>query len=149
METTSATEANSAAVSAKMTFINLPVLDLKATMNFFTGLGFTFNPMFTGETAAAMVINETTVAMLLIHDHFSQFTQKPIVDAHAQTELLIAMQLDSREAVDTMVEKAVSLGGKRYAEPADHGWMYQHSFEDLDGHQWEVMYADLSKLPGN
>lgn len=149
METTSTMQGHSASISAKMTFINLPVSDLKATMDFFSGLGFSFNPMFTGETAAAMVINETTVAMLLIHEHFSQFTRKSISDARTQTEVLIALQLESREAVDTMVAQAISLGGKRYAEPADYGWMYQHSFEDLDGHQWEVMYADLSKLPGN
>lgn len=142
-------DSTSATISAKMTFINLPVTNLPATMSYFSGLGFSFNPMFTGETAAAMIINDTTIAMLLIHEHFGQFTKKSISNAHATTEVLIALQLESKSAVDAMVAKAISLGGNCYAEPMDYGWMYQHSFEDLDGHQWEVMYADLSKLPRN
>lgn len=128
-------------------FVNLPVKDLKKTMNFFGKLGFTFNMQFTDETAACMVMGENIFTMLLTEARFKDFTKKPISDASKATEVLIAIDAPSREAVEEMVKKAVDAGGTIYAEPADHGWMYQHSFADLDGHQWEVCYMDESQLP--
>jgi predicted lactoylglutathione lyase len=132
---------------AKQIFVNLPIQDLKKSVEFFTKLGFTFNPQFTDETATCMVISDNIFAMLLTHPKFQSFTKKPISDAKQQTEVIISLDADSRAAVDTMVDAAVAAGGKLYREPADHGWMYERSFEDLDGHQWEVAYMDITKFP--
>jgi hypothetical protein len=128
-------------------FVNLPVKDLQKSMDFFAALGFSFNPQFTDDTAACMVISDTIFAMLLTHPKFSMFTQKPIADAAKTTEVLIALERASREDVKDTVQKAVAAGGSLYAEPQDHGWMYQHSFADPDGHQWELVYMDMSALP--
>lgn len=132
---------------ATKVFINLPVKDLGKSMTFFTGLGFTFNPQFTDEKAACMVITGNIFAMLLTEPFFQTFTAKKISDAKTSTEVLIALDAASREEVKDTVAKAVGLGGSLYAEAQDHGWMYQHSFADLDGHQWEILYMDESQLP--
>ena len=132
---------------SKQIFVNLPVKDLKKSMDFFSKLGFTFNPQFTDENAACMIIGENIYVMLLVESFFSTFTNKKISDATKTTEVLIAIDTESKELVDDMVKKAVAAGGTIYKEPADHGWMYQHSFADLDGHQWEVLYADESQIP--
>lgn len=130
-------------------FVNLPVKDLKRSIDFFTHLGFSFNQQFTDDKAACLVINDGSIyAMLLTEPMFKTFTKKEIADASKTTEVLIAIDADSREQVDELVKKAVEAGGSIYSEPADHGWMYQHSFADPDGHQWEVLYMDESKLPG-
>ena len=123
-------------------FVNLPVKDLKKSIDFFTQLGYSFDQRFTDETATCMIIGENIYAMLITHDRFKDFTKKPICDATKSTEVLIALDAESREAVDNMVRKAVQAGGSTYADPKDHGWMYYHSFADLDGHQWEVIYMD-------
>jgi hypothetical protein len=129
-------------------FVNLPVKDLKRSMDFFKHLGFSFNPQFTDEKAACLVINDGSIyAMLLTEPMFKTFTKKEIADASKTTEVLIALDAESREKVDELVKKAVEAGGSTYAKPADHGWMYQHSFADPDGHQWELLYMDESKLP--
>lgn len=127
-------------------FINLPVSDLKKSIDFFSALGFTFNPQFTDEKAACMVMSEHIYAMLLTNSFFKTFTKKEIADAHKTTEVMLAIDAESKAAVDSMVKKAVAAGGTIYMEPQDHGWMYQHSFADLDGHQWEILYMDESKL---
>lgn len=132
---------------AKQLFINLPVSDLKKSMEFFKQLGFTFNMQFTDDKAACLVLGENLNSMLLTKPMFKTFTKKPLSDAKTSTEVLIAFDVASKEEVDDMVKKAVDAGGKIYMEAQDHGWMYQHSFEDLDGHQWEIFYADMSKLP--
>lgn len=130
-------------------FVNLPVKDLKRSIDFFTHLGFSFNQQFTDDKAACLVINEGSIyAMLLTEPMFKTFTKKEIADASKTTEVLIAIDTESREQVDELVKKAVEAGGSIYTEPADHGWMYQHSFADPDGHQWEILYMDESKLPG-
>jgi len=134
---------------AKQIFINLPVSDLDKSMAFFKKLGFTFNLQFTDEKAACLVLGENIYSMLLTKPMFETFTKKPISDAKKSTEVLIAIDVETKEEVDELVKKAVTAGGKIYMEPQDHGWMYQHSFEDLDGHQWEIIYADMSKLPQN
>lgn len=132
---------------AKQIFVNLPVKDLKKSMDFFTKLGFTFNPQFTDDNAACMIIGENIYSMLLMEKFFKGFTKKEISDAKKTTEVLVAIDVNSREEVDNMVSKAVDAGGKIYRDPDDHGWMYSHSFADLDGHQWEVLYMDTNKMP--
>lgn len=124
----------------------MPVKDLQKSMQFFGGLGFQFNPAFTNEKAACMVVSEHIFVMLLTEPFFQTFTKKSISDAHAATEVLIGLDASSKAEVQEMVEKAVSLGGKTYAEPQDHGWMFQHSFADLDGHQWEIIYMDEAQF---
>lgn len=130
-------------------FVNLPVKDLDRSKAFFEGLGYTFNPQFSDENAACMVISEAIYAMLLIEPYFATFTQKPICNAHENTEVLIALDASSREEVQRTIAKAKELGATIYKDPADHGWMYQHSFADLDGHQWEFAYMDVSQFPAS
>lgn len=129
-------------------FINLPVKDLEKSKSFFQGLGYSFNPQFSDENAACMVISDTIFAMLLVESYFQTFTNKEICDATKSTEVLIALDASSKAEVQEMVSKAEKLGAVIYKEPADHGWMYQHSFADLDGHQWEFAYLDETQLPG-
>ena len=133
-------------MSAKI-FINLPVKDLNNSVKFFTKLGFTFNPQFTNKEATCMIIGENIFAMLLIEKRFKDFTKKDIADATKTTEVLIAIDAESREKVIEMVANAKAAGGSIYMDPADHGWMYQHSFADLDGHQWEVLFIDENAIP--
>jgi predicted lactoylglutathione lyase len=131
-------------------FVNLPVKDLKRTMDFFSHLGFSFNQQFTDEKAACLVINEGSIyAMLITEEFFKTFTKKPISDATKNTEVLIALDAESRAAVDDMIRKAVEAGGTVYMESQDHGWMYGHSFADPDGHQWEILYIDEAAIPQN
>jgi uncharacterized protein len=115
-------------------FVNLPVKDLRESMGFFDKLGFTFNPQFTDETAACMVISDSIYAMLLTHAKFKEFTPKAICDATKSTEVLVCLSCESRAQVDDNVRKAVAAGGSTYNEPQDHGFMYAHGFQDLDGH---------------
>jgi predicted lactoylglutathione lyase len=123
-------------------FVNLPVKDLNRSVEFFTKLGYKFNPQFTDENATCMIIGEDIYAMLLVEKYFQTFTKKKIVDAKTSSEVLTALSLKSREAVDQIVNKALAAGAKRYAEPKDHGFMYQWGFEDLDGHIWEYFWMD-------
>ncbi len=134
-------------IMATKIFVNLPVKDLKRSINFFTQLGFSFNPQFTDEQATCMVIGENIFAMLLVEQRFQDFTKKPISDAQKTTEVLLALDAESRDAVDRMITNAVKAGGHVYADPQDHGWMYGHSFADLDGHQWEILYMDEKAIP--
>ncbi len=126
----------------KMIFVNLPVRDLPRSRTFFTELGYRFNEQFCDETAACMVISERIHAMLLTEPKFQNFTPKTIADATKTTEVLVALSCESREEVDMLVEKAVAAGGSTYSEPVDHGFMYHHGYQDLDGHIWEVMWMD-------
>jgi uncharacterized protein len=127
-------------------FVNLPVKDLKKSMEFFTKLDFTFNPQFTDETAACMVVSEDIYVMLLTQDKFKTFTPKAICDATKSTEVLVCLSCESRENVNDMVRKAVGGGGTTYNEPQDHGFMYGHGFQDLDGHIWELIYMEPSAI---
>lgn len=128
-------------------FVNLPVENLDRTVAFFTALGFGFNPQFTDENATCMVISEHIQVMLLVKPFFAGFTKKPIADAHAATEVLLALSCESRDEVDAMVAKAVAAGAATPTPANDLGFMYQHAFEDLDGHQWEVFWMDESAMP--
>jgi uncharacterized protein len=131
---------------ATKVFINLPVKDLEKSTTFFKGLGYNFNPQFTDEKAACMVISDNIYAMLLTENYFSTFTKKQVSDAKQSTEVLIALDAASKDEVKQIVSRAEKLGATIYSEPADHGWMYQHSFADLDGHQWEFAYLDETQL---
>jgi predicted lactoylglutathione lyase len=130
-------------VSTKI-FVNLPVKNLDKSMDFFKALGFSFNPQFSDETAASMVISDDIYAMLLTHKKFKEFTRKEIADATKTTEVLIALSMDSRDKVDSFVDKALSSGATKARELADHGFMFERSFNDLDGHIWEIFHMDMS-----
>lgn len=127
---------------ATQIYVNLPVKSLQRAIDFFTGLGFTFNQEFTDDKATCMVIDENIYVMLLVEPFFQGFTPKAICDAHRSTEVLVCISRESREAVNRMVEKAIAGGGKAPNPPKDHGFMYQHGFEDLDGHLWELVYME-------
>ena len=128
----------------RMIFVNLPVTDLKRATAFYEAIGAVKNPQFSDETASCMVFSETIFAMLLTHDKFRQFTPKTIVDARATSEVLICLSADSRGEVDETVDKAKANGGKADPGPKqDYGFMYGRSFEDPDGHIWEVMWMDV------
>jgi uncharacterized protein len=134
----------------KQIFVNLPVKDLDKSKAFFEALGYSFNPQFTDANAACMVIaqdsQDSIFAMLLTEAFFKTFTSKPIASAHEVTEVLTCLSCESREEVDSLVAKAVAAGGKAPRAPQDHGFMYGHGFEDLDGHIWELAY--MSGMPG-
>lgn len=129
---------------SRQIYVNLPVKNLERTKSFFASLGFTFNAQFTDDKAACMVVADDIYVMLLVESFFQTFTSKPIADAGKVTEVLVCLSCDSREQVDEMVAKAVAAGGKMPREPQDHGFMYAHAFEDLDGHIWELVYMDAS-----
>lgn len=131
----------------KLVFINLPVKDLPRSRTFFEGLGYHFNPHFSNDQGACLVISDTIHAMLLTEPFFQTFTKKPISDAKKSTEVLICLSCESREEVDSLVAKAVAGGGTTPNEKQDHGFMYGHGFEDLDGHVWELMYMDPNAAP--
>ncbi|MEJ8843185.1 VOC family protein [Lacibacter sp. H375] len=131
----------------KSIYINLPVKDLAVTKAFWATLGFSFNEQFSDDKAVCLVLNEGTMySMLITHEFFSTFTNRSIADG-TTTQVLIAIEVESRERVDEIIKAALSNGGSRYRESADHGWMYYDSFADPDGHQWEVMYTDASQIP--
>ena len=123
-------------------FINLPVADLDKSKAFFAALGFGFNAQFTNEAAASMVVSDDIYVMLLTPGHFKQFSPLPMADARATKEVLLCLSCESRAEVDALVAKAVAAGGTTYGPPQDHGVMYGHGFQDLDGHAWELMWMD-------
>jgi predicted lactoylglutathione lyase len=127
-------------------FVNLPVRDLNKSVEFFTKLGYQFNAQFTDETATCMIVGEHIFVMLLTHDKFKTFTPKAICDATKSTEVLVCLSTGSRAKVNEMVGKAVRAGGTTYNKPQDHGFMYGHGFQDLDGHIWELIYMEPSAV---
>jgi uncharacterized protein len=128
-------------------FVNLPVRDLPRSKAFFQALGLEFNPQFSNDKGACLVIAENIYAMLLVEPFFQTFTQLPISDARKATEVLIALSCDSRAEVEALVAKAVAAGATTPNAPQDHGFMLQHGFADLDGHQWEVFWMDMGQAP--
>ena len=134
---------------AKQLFVNLPVKDLKKTTNFFTALGFSFNKQFTDENATCLIIGENIYAMLLVEKFFKSFIKKEICNTKTHTESILAIAVESKEKVDEIIQKAVKAGAKEPREAQDHGWMYGRSFEDLDGHLWEVFFMDISQFKEN
>jgi uncharacterized protein len=127
-------------------FVNLPVKDLNHSKEFFAKLGFSFNAQFTDENAASMIVSENIYVMLLTREFFQTFTPNEICDATKSTEVLVCLSSESRAEVDEMVRKAVAAGGTTYKEPQDHGFMYGHGFQDLDGHIWEIMFMEPSAV---
>ena len=129
----------------KMIFVNLPVSDLPTSKAFYEAIGFTNNPQFTNENAAAMVWSDAIYVMLLTHDFWKTFTDRAIPNAHQSAQMFLCLSHDSREAVDAIVAKAGAAGGKAEPTPTqDHGFMYGSSFEDPDGHIWEIMWMDVA-----
>lgn len=129
-------------------FVNLPVKNLDKSKEFFGKLGYTFNAQFTDEKAACMVISEDIYAMLLTEAFFKTFTSKDITDTSKSTEVLICLSADSRVQVDELYDKAVAAGAKTPRDKNDMGFMYNVSFEDLDGHTWEIMWMDPAVVQG-
>jgi hypothetical protein len=127
-------------------FVNLPVKDLTRSVEFFTKLGFGFDEQFTDETATCMIVSDDIFVMLLTEEKFQTFTPKKICDAGKFTEVLVCLSLESRANVEEMVAKAVAGGGSTYNEPQDHGFMYAHGFQDLDGHIWELIYMESTAV---
>ena len=128
-------------------FVNLPIKHMEKSKAFFAALGFTFNPQFTNEQGACMVISEGIYAMLLVEPFFQTFTRKKIADTKTSTEVLLCISCESRAEVDELVKKAIANGGSAPMPPQDHGFMYSHDIEDLDGHIWELMWFDPNAAP--
>ncbi|VXB13101.1 Glyoxalase [Arthrobacter sp. 9AX] len=132
---------------ANQLFLNLPVQNLKRSVSFFTALGFTFNPDFTDENATCMVVNENAYVMLLVEAYFKTFTSKDVASTKGSAEAIIAYSVDSRDAVDEAVRTALANGGSPSQDPQDYGFMYNQSFQDPDGHLWEVFWMDPAGPP--
>ncbi|AYZ12611.1 glyoxalase/bleomycin resistance/extradiol dioxygenase family protein [Chryseobacterium arthrosphaerae] len=128
-------------------YVNLPIKDVQKTREFWTKLGFSVNEQFSDEKAICVIMKEDHIyAMFLKEEFFQTFTNRPFAKGDT-TQVLLAIGVDNREDVDRIINTAIENGGSKYSEPMDHGWMYQSAFADIDGHQWEVMHADMSKLP--
>ncbi len=133
---------------ATQIFVNLPVKDLDKSKKFFTDIGFTINPQFTDEKAACVVISEDIYAMILREEFFKTFIpNKEIADSTKSTEVIVALSADSKEKVNELADKALAAGASKLREPEDHGFMYSRSFQDPDGHIWEVFYMDMNAAP--
>lgn len=133
---------------SRQIFVNLPIKNMDKSQAFFKSLGFSFNPQFSNEQGACLVISEDhCYVMLLIEPFFSTFTKKSIADADKTTEVLVCISCDSRAEVDELVKKAIAAGGKSPNAPQDHGNMYGHGFEDLDGHIWELVWMEPKAVP--
>jgi uncharacterized protein len=128
-------------------FVNLPIKTMERSKAFFGALGFSFNPQFTNDQGACMVVSDDIYVMLLVEPFFQTFTRKPISDASKSTEVLICLSCDSRDEVDALVRKALAAGATAPMPPQDHGFMYGHGFTDLDGHGWELMWMDPTAAP--
>ena len=128
--------------SARKLFVNLAVRELDKSKAFFSKLGFEFNPDFTDENAACMILSDQSFVMLLAEPFFKGFTKRQIADTSTTTETLLALSADSREEVDALVRTAFDAGGVPAIDPQDHGFMYVRSFYDLDGHHWEICWMD-------
>ena len=127
-------------------FLNLPIKDLDKTIAFFTKAGFTFNKQFTDENATCMIISEDIFAMLLVEKFFKTFTKKTICDTTKSTEVILALGVKSRKKVDELMKKVLAAGATEPREAQEHGWMYGRSFQDINGHLWEVFWMDPSKV---
>jgi predicted lactoylglutathione lyase len=129
-------------------FVNLPVKDLQRSISFFTSLGYSFNPQFTDEKAGCLVISDTIYAMLLQNDFFKSFTDQEIADTSKVNEVILALTANSREEVDAMLDKALKAGATEPRPAQDYGFMYNRTFNDPDGHKWEIVYMDPSAIQG-
>ena len=134
-------------MSIQSLWVNLPITDLTKTTAFFSALGFTFDPQFTGEHATCMVVNEHIRVMLLTRPFFGGFTPKPVTDAQESTPAFLSLSVGSRAEVDGLMQKALAVGGLEHSPAKDFGFMYQRGFFDLDGHAWEVFYLNEAEFP--
>jgi uncharacterized protein len=132
---------------SRQIYVNLPVRNLERSKRFFTGLGFGFEPKFTDENAACMIVSDNIYVMLLTEAFFKNFTSKSLCDTSKSTEVLVCLSCESRAEVNDLVAKATAAGGTAPREPQDHGFMYQHGFEDPDGHTWELAYMEPGAQP--
>jgi predicted lactoylglutathione lyase len=132
---------------ATQIFVNLPVKDLKRSVEFFTKLGYAFNPQFTDENATCMIVDDNIFVMLLVEPYFASFTNKPVSDAKKSTEVLVCLSAESRAKVDDLVVKAVAAGGTAPRAAQDHRFMDLHGFEHLDGHVWELVQLHPGSTP--
>jgi uncharacterized protein len=135
-----------ASATQRKIFVNLPVKDLDRSVRFFTELGFKFDPRFTDETATSMIVSDEAFVMLLVESRFRDFTKKQVVDATAQTEAIVALSAPSREDVDDLADGAIAAGGSPANDPIEMDFMYGRSFQDPDGHQWELIWMDPSAI---
>lgn len=126
-------------------FVNLPVRNLERSVEFFTKLGYTFNPQFTDENATCMILGENLFVMLLVEKYFTTFTSKGVTDTSKTTEVLTCVSCDSKLQIDDLVAKARAAGAQVPRAAQDHGFMYSHGYEDLDGHTWELVH--MSGMP--
>lgn len=133
-------------MKVKNIFINMSVNDLSKSMEFFKNLGFEFNPQFTSENGACLILGENIFGMLLTKEFFSTFTSKEIIDSNKSIENILYVDFENKEIVNEIVEKAINLGASEAKEPSDYGWMYYRTIEDLDGHTWEFGWSDLNKF---
>ena len=129
-------------------FLNMPIKDLKKSVEFFSALGFTFNQQFTSDESTCMIIGENMYAMLCVEERFKKFFEKPIADP-TTTEMLISLSCESSAKVRELAEKAFVIGGKKLNDPEDMGFMFSWGFEDLDGHVWDLFWMDPSHVQGN
>jgi len=132
---------------ASKIFVNLPVKNLSRSVDFFTALGFSFNPQFTNETSTCMVISDSIFVMLMEETRFAEAAKKPVSNAAASTEVIIALDAESRTEVDDIIKKAEQAGGMVSDNKQDYGFMYLHGFQDLDGHLWEICWLDMQAMP--
>jgi uncharacterized protein len=132
--------------TSRKLFVNLAVADLATSVAFFGKLGFTFDERFTDESATCMNVSDEAFVMLLVTSRFQDFTKKPVCDSHSRTETILALSADSRVEVDSFADAALAAGGSAANEPTDHGFMYGRSFQDPDGHLWEIVWMDPSAL---
>ncbi|WP_181808846.1 VOC family protein [Streptomyces shenzhenensis] len=132
----------------QMIFVNLATDDVAASRKFFTELGYSINPQFSNDDCSCVVISDTIIAMLLSKQRYADFTKKEIADSTKTSEVLICLSAESREKVDELVEKAVAAGGTAHDDIQDQGFMYGRSFDDLDGHSWEVVWMDPAAVQG-
>jgi predicted lactoylglutathione lyase len=135
-----------ATAPSRMIFVNLAVKDLGTAVDFFTELGFSFDPRFTDESATCMVVSDQAFVMLLVEDRFRDFTKKELADPATHTEAILALSAESREEVDELADKALAAGGRPANDPMEYGFMYGRSFQDPDGHLWEVAWMDPSSI---
>ncbi|GAB3948143.1 VOC family protein [Spirosoma harenae] len=127
-------------------FLNLPVKDLNKSVEFFTKIGYTFNQQFTDENATCMIVSDDIFVMLLVEPFFNGFTKKELADTSKVSEVIICLSVESREAVDELIRKAVSAGGTTIEEADDQGFMYSHGYQDLDGHLWNILYMEPAAI---
>ncbi len=132
---------------ATQIYVNIPVKDLDRSIQFFTALGYKFNKQFTDKDATCMIIGENIFAMLLTEPFFKSFTKKEICDSSKSIEAIMAISVDSKNKVDEIVDNAIKAGGTAPKDTQNDGWMYSRSFEDLDGHLWEILYMDENAIP--